>query len=128
MAGLRARVGLEIISVSPVYETAPWGNLNQPHFLNLCLAANSQLSPLDLLAAVKRLEVDLGRQPAEMWGPRLIDIDLLTYDELLFESDSLTLPHPRLAERAFVLAPLADIAPTGDIPSPAGARPTYWPI
>ena len=111
ITGLRAEVGLEITAISPVYETAPWGNLNQPHFLNICLAANSQLPPPDLLAAVKQLEVDLGRQSAEKWGPRLIDIDLLTYDELRVESDSLTLPHPRLAERAFVLAPLADIAP-----------------
>lgn len=113
---LRDGVGLAIKAISPVYETAPWGNLDQPNFLNLCLAAETDLLPLDLLAAVKAVELDLGRQPAERWGPRLIDIDLLNWDELIFESESLTLPHPQLSGRAFVLAPLADIAPNWQHP------------
>lgn len=109
IAGLAA--GMTITAVSPVYETPPWGMLEQPHFLNICLAGKTALSPRALLAFARNLEIEMGRQPAERWGPRLIDIDLLFYDNLIINDSQVTAPHPRLHERAFVLAPLADIAP-----------------
>lgn len=109
IAGLAKK--LRITAVSPIYQTPPWGVINQPDFLNLCLAAETGLPPADLLKFVKKLEVDLGRVPAERWGPRLIDIDLLFYANQIIETEKLIIPHPRLVERAFVLRPLADIAP-----------------
>jgi dihydropteroate synthase/2-amino-4-hydroxy-6-hydroxymethyldihydropteridine diphosphokinase len=98
-------------AISSLYETAPWGNTSQPAFLNLCLAGKTTLEPLSLLREIKEAEVALGRRPAERWGPRLIDIDILLYDDTVRQSELLTLPHPGLHERAFVLAPLAEIAP-----------------
>jgi 2-amino-4-hydroxy-6-hydroxymethyldihydropteridine diphosphokinase len=108
VVGLTA--GMTITAVSPVYETEPWGGVEQPSFLNLCLAGATSKTALDLLLFCKTVEVVLGRQPSVRWGPRLIDIDLLFYDDLIQQDKQLTLPHPRLEERAFVLAPLADIA------------------
>ncbi len=102
---------LVITAVSPLYQTAPWGVADQPDFLNLCLAAETELSPGELLTFVKALEVELGREPAGRWGPRLIDIDLLFYANQIVKTEKLNIPHPQLAERAFVLRPLADIAP-----------------
>jgi dihydropteroate synthase/2-amino-4-hydroxy-6-hydroxymethyldihydropteridine diphosphokinase len=102
---------MNVTAVSPIYESAAWGYTDQPDFLNLCLAGRTELGPHELLAAVKQLEHELGRQPSRRWGPRLIDVDLLFYDDLSLQSDSLILPHPSLPDRAFVLAPLADIAP-----------------
>jgi 2-amino-4-hydroxy-6-hydroxymethyldihydropteridine diphosphokinase len=98
-------------AVSPVYETAPWGKTDQPDFLNICLQAATLLDPQSLLDACKTAETKLGRTPSEHWGPRLIDIDIIFYNDLVLENDQLTIPHPRLPERAFVLAPLADLAP-----------------
>lgn len=109
VAGLAA--GMRITAVSPVYETPPWGVTEQPPFLNMCLAARTTLSPPALLAFAKNLEIEMGRKPAERWGPRLIDIDLLFYDNLIVSDGTIAVPHPRLHERAFVLAPLADIGP-----------------
>jgi dihydropteroate synthase/2-amino-4-hydroxy-6-hydroxymethyldihydropteridine diphosphokinase len=100
-----------ITAVSPVYESAAWGFTSQPDFLNLCLGGQTTLAPHELLAAAKQVERDLGREPTHRWGPRLIDIDLLLYDDLVLQTEPLALPHPSLPERAFVLAPLADIAP-----------------
>jgi 2-amino-4-hydroxy-6-hydroxymethyldihydropteridine diphosphokinase len=102
---------LEITAVSPIYQTPPWGVTDQPDFLNLCLAAQTDLPPIELLTFVKNLETELGRQPGQRWGPRLIDIDILFYADQIVETESITIPHPRLAERAFVLRPLAEIAP-----------------
>ena len=96
---------------SPIYETPPWGVLDQPKFLNQVLELDTGLSPRELLDTLKRLERELGRTPSVRYGPRLIDLDILFYDDLVLESDSLVIPHPRLAERAFVLVPLADLAP-----------------
>ncbi|MCB8979690.1 MAG: 2-amino-4-hydroxy-6-hydroxymethyldihydropteridine diphosphokinase [Ardenticatenaceae bacterium] len=109
VAGLSAR--MMITAVSPIYQTPPWGVTDQPDFLNLCLKAQTDLPPVELLAFVKNLEVELGRQPAKRWGPRFIDIDILFYAKQLVETENMTIPHPRLTERAFVLRPLADIAP-----------------
>ena len=91
--------------------TKPWGKVDQGGFLNLCVLIETDLAPLDLLAAVKGIERDLGRVERERWGPREIDIDILTMDGVTLESDVLTLPHARINERLFVLMPLAEIAP-----------------
>ena len=96
---------------SSVYETEPWGYSDQPNFLNQVVKAETYLSPLDLLSFLKETEIILGRQETFRFGPRLIDIDILFYDELVVESPDLTIPHPRIAERAFVLVPLTEIAP-----------------
>jgi 2-amino-4-hydroxy-6-hydroxymethyldihydropteridine diphosphokinase len=105
------RPALSVAAVSPCYETEPAYVLNQPRFYNLACRATTSLAPLDLLRFLKNLETELGRQPGARYGPRLIDLDLLFYDDLVLDSPELTLPHPRLHERAFVLVPLADIAP-----------------
>ncbi len=102
---------LNVTAVSPIYETAPWGITDQPDFLNMCLIAETDLPPNELLALLKNLEKEIGRVPGERWGPRLIDIDLLFYAHQIIKTEKLTIPHPELPERAFVLRPLADIAP-----------------
>jgi 2-amino-4-hydroxy-6-hydroxymethyldihydropteridine diphosphokinase len=99
------------LAASPVYETPPWGYIDQPAFLNQVIRGATQLAPAGLLDAVKRLESALGRQPTFRNGPRQIDIDLLFYGDTVLSLPGLTIPHPRLAERAFVLVPLADLAP-----------------
>jgi 2-amino-4-hydroxy-6-hydroxymethyldihydropteridine diphosphokinase len=99
------------LSASHIYETPPWGVLDQPHFLNQVILVETELEPDELLSWLKRLETDLGREPGLRYGPRLIDLDILLFDNLQLESPALTIPHPRLAERAFVLAPLTDLAP-----------------
>ncbi len=108
---LEADGRIAVQQISPVYETAPWGKTDQPPFLNLCLEARSDLPPQSLLQEIKALERELGREPGERWGPRLIDIDILAYGDEVVQEESLTVPHPALADRPFVLAPLADIAP-----------------
>jgi len=102
---------VRVLKQSPVYETAPWGFLEQPDFLNQVILAETELLPLDLLGYLKGIEMALGRLPSFRYGPRLIDLDILLYDDLVFESPYLTIPHPRLSERPFVLFPLADLAP-----------------
>jgi len=96
---------------SQVYETPPWGFEDQPKFLNQVIKANTYLDPEPLLKHLKRLEVALGRKESFPNGPRLIDMDILFYDDLVMEKPSLVLPHPRLHERGFVLLPLLEIAP-----------------
>jgi len=100
-----------VLDQSPVYETPPWGFTGQPAFLNMVLKGRTGLSPLRLLRRLKQLETRLGRQPAVRWGPRLIDMDILFYDDLILDTPELAIPHPRLHKRAFVLVPLADLAP-----------------
>jgi 2-amino-4-hydroxy-6-hydroxymethyldihydropteridine diphosphokinase len=113
LIALRSAAGadLRILSRSHVYETPAWGYEDQPAFLNMAVKAETNLSPADLLAHLKTLEKDLGRLPNFRWGPRQIDIDILLYDDLILDTPELVIPHPRLHERAFVLVPLADIAP-----------------
>jgi 2-amino-4-hydroxy-6-hydroxymethyldihydropteridine diphosphokinase len=95
------------------YRTPPWGVEDQPFFVNRCIAVDTHLAPQDLLVLAKQVEHGLGRgrEHERRWGPRPVDIDLLAYDDLTLHSPELTLPHPRLFERAFVLVPLAEIAP-----------------
>ena len=109
IAHLRAEVRVEV--ESPVYETPPWGYLDQPAFLNQVVKGSSDQEPEDLLAFLKTIEKKMGRQKTIRYGPRIIDLDLLFYDDLILDSPHLSLPHPRLSGRAFVLAPLADLAP-----------------
>ncbi len=112
----RLATQLHLLAVSSLYDTAPVGYLEQPRFLNLVCAVETDLSPPELLRYVKELERDLGRRPSARFGPRALDIDILLYDDIVVRSPELTLPHPRLAERAFALAPLAEIAPTLMVP------------
>ncbi len=113
LAEARRRLGelFTPINASHIYETPPWGITEQPAFYNQVVEARSSLEPLEILHLVKQIEVEMGRVPSLRYGPRLIDIDLLLYGDSLFESPELTLPHPRLFERAFVLVPFAEIAP-----------------
>lgn len=99
------------VACSPVYETPPWGYLDQPKFLNQVLRAETDLSPEELLDHLKGIEKRLGRQETFRFGPRKVDLDILFYDNLVFESTRLKIPHPRLSGRAFVLLPLAQLAP-----------------
>ena len=97
--------------VSSVYETEPVGYEQQPLFLNAACLISTDLTPEELLNLAKEVESKLGRVPGFPNAPRPIDIDILFYDDMVVKSESLTIPHPRLAERAFVLVPLAEIAP-----------------
>jgi len=106
-------VEVKLVARSADYRTPPWGVRDQPDFVNLCLRVATDLSPQELLARALAVEAGLGRNRAveRRWGPRVVDIDLLAYDDLALDEPGLVLPHPRLAERAFVLVPLMEIAP-----------------
>ncbi len=103
---------VRLVEKSSDYRTPPWGVADQPPFVNLCIVAQTELAPDALLARALAVERRLGRDRAteQRWGPRTIDIDLLAYDDVVLNTPQLTLPHPRLLERAFVLVPLAEIA------------------
>jgi 2-amino-4-hydroxy-6-hydroxymethyldihydropteridine diphosphokinase len=105
-------VEVRLLARSSDYRTPPWGDTDQPAFVNLCIAVMTDLSPQALLARAQRIELSLGRDRTKdrRWGPRTADLDILAYDDVTVESPTLTLPHPRLFERAFVLVPLAEIA------------------
>lgn len=103
----RLRVG----QVSSIYDTEPVGNVNQPRFLNMVCQVYTRLAPMELLTLAKGIELKLGRAPGKSNAPRPIDIDILFYDDQVIETPELVIPHPKLAERAFVLIPLAEIAP-----------------
>jgi len=109
---------MHLVRASSLYETAPWGYTDQPDFLNCVLEAETTLTPVELLALGQQVEREVGRQPTFRYGPRLVDVDVLLYgDQVVQEiSPDLQIPHPRLAERAFVLAPLAELAP--ELPHP----------
>jgi dihydropteroate synthase len=111
LRSLDSEPGIELTAVSRLYRTAPWGKTDQDWFVNACALARTNLAPEALLDRVKALEVELGRQPGERWGPRVIDIDIVDYGDVVLKTPRLTLPHPELFNRAFVLIPLAEIAP-----------------
>ena len=98
-------------AVSRTYRTPPWGVLDQGDFANACAIGETSLSPYELLAAVKRIEADMGRAPTRRWGPRLIDVDILFLGDHTLDDPELTLPHKELFGRGFVLVPLVEIAP-----------------
>jgi len=102
---------LRIGKVSSIYETEPVGNIEQPRFLNLVCQVDTGLAPEALLALAKGIELKMGRQPGKPNSPRPIDIDILFYGNQVIKTKELEIPHPRLTERAFVLVPLAEIAP-----------------
>lgn len=104
---------VRLLARSADYETPPWGVTDQPPFVNLCLRVATVLAPKALLQRALAVEAGLGRDRAtgRRWGPRPVDIDILAYDDLALDAQDLTLPHPRMKDRAFVLVPLAEIAP-----------------
>ncbi len=102
---------LRISASSDVFETPPWGMENQPRFLNACVLAETDILPRALLELLLNIESDLGRIRRYKWGPREIDLDLLFYDDQVFNESGLVLPHPQMHRRAFVLVPLLQIAP-----------------
>src|SRR5215207_9917881 len=102
---------MDVKAKSHIYETLPWGYEEQPKFLNQVVKVQTYLEPEPLLKHIKRLEIALGRKASFQNGPRLIDIDILFYDEIILNTPELTIPHPRLHERGFVLLPMMDIAP-----------------
>ncbi len=105
------RRGLKVCAVSPLYETEPWGVVAQPRFLNAACAIETDQAPQALLEILKHIESELGRVPTIRNGPRVIDLDILLYDDLCLTTPRLTIPHPGLLRRATALVPLADIAP-----------------
>ena len=119
-AGLNAR--------SSDYATPPWGDLQQAHFINACISIDTSLDPHALLFTLHKIEKKFGRDRAgeTRWGPRTLDLDMLAYDDMAIDKPELTLPHPRMFQRAFVLVPLCEIAPDrmigGETPAAALAR------
>lgn len=110
LARLRTGGG-RILAASSIWRTPPWGRVDQPAFLNACVRLETDLSPRALLDLCLSTETALGRVRNEKWGPRTLDLDLLDVDGQAVDEPGLTLPHPWIAERAFVLVPLAEIAP-----------------
>ncbi|GGG98271.1 2-amino-4-hydroxy-6-hydroxymethyldihydropteridine diphosphokinase [Staphylococcus pragensis] len=103
--------GIDVVQTSPIYETAPVGYTDQPNFLNLCIEINTELSSQALLQRCLETEQHLHRVRDIRWGPRTLDVDILLYGDEVVEEEDLSIPHPRMNERAFVLIPLNDIAP-----------------
>ncbi len=101
----------QIKRISCAYRSEPWGYTEQPRFINMVVQITTPLPPSELLQALKVIEQDMGRAPGPKWGPRLIDIDILLYGDLILDDSGLTIPHPYLPERDFVLGPLCEIAP-----------------
>jgi 2-amino-4-hydroxy-6-hydroxymethyldihydropteridine diphosphokinase len=109
LAGLRAHIAVE--AVSAIYATDPYGYTEQPEFWNAAVKGLTDLRPDELLAALQQVERDVGRTPTFRMGPRIMDIDILLYDDVVMDVPGLTLPHPGILQRAFVLLPLLDIEP-----------------
>ncbi len=103
--------GVRVTKRSTLYETDPWGVKDQPPFINMAVEVETALLPEDLLEKLKAIETTMGREKTYRWGPRVIDLDILFYDDLVVDTGSLRIPHPRLHERTFVLEPLSEIAP-----------------
>ncbi len=99
------------VRCSSIYETPPWGYLQQPMFFNQVISAETELQPAGVLDRLKSIEAQLGRQETFRYGPRVIDLDILFFDDLVINSPPLVIPHPRMHERRFVLEPLCEIAP-----------------
>ena len=111
LRALDAREGVGLVTVSQCYETEPIGVIDQPPFFNMAAAVETALDPLELLDVVKAVEVEAGRAPGAAWGPRILDIDIILWGERVVESPPLRVPHREFRHRAFVLTPLAEIAP-----------------
>lgn len=114
---MRAIEGVRSFTLAPLYRTAPFGPVEQPDFVNTAAGFVTTLAPLELFERLRGIERALGRERTEIrWGPRTIDLDLLVHGRERVHDELLTLPHPGIAEREFVLAPLADLAPSLDVP------------
>ena len=111
LTSLNDRPDLTILRTSRIYETEPWGVVDQPKFLNMVAEVATSISSRELLERVKKLETDMGREAGPRFGPRLIDIDILLLEDQVVDEPDLQIPHASLHERAFVLVPLAEIAP-----------------
>lgn len=111
IALLTEKGDVRLVARSRNYATEPWGKTDQDWFVNAAIAVATELDPRGLLARCKEIERRMGRESTEKWGPRIIDLDLLVYDDAAFSDAELVLPHPHIGVRAFVLAPLMDIAP-----------------
>ena len=115
--------GIRVEAVSALYRTPPWGKTDQPPFLNAAARIDTSLSARGLLEAVLSVERQLGRERNERWGPRLVDIDILLFGDQAIDEPGLHVPHPRLTERAFALAPLVDVMPDARL---SGRRAADW--
>ncbi len=102
---------IHLLRSSRLYETEPWGYADQPAFLNQVIEIGTTLQPRELLETCKRIEAEMGREPTFRYGPRCIDLDILFFDDWVVEEPGLNIPHKRMPERAFVLAPLAELEP-----------------
>lgn len=103
--------GIHVRKRSSLYETEPWGVEDQPRFLNMAVEIETEMEPVDLLKVLKDVETELGRKKSFKWGPRIIDLDILLYNDIIFDEAGLKIPHPFMQERDFVLRPLNEIAP-----------------
>ncbi len=110
----------ELVATSSTYDTAPVGVTDQPRFLNAVAELSTDIGPVELLRKLLEIEASCGRVRTDVWGPRTLDLDLLLYDDVEMETEELTLPHPRAWGRAFVLVPLAELAP--DLSLPGGTE------
>lgn len=119
---LMARRGIQVTGRSRLYWTRPWGVLDQPAFLNAAVAVRTRLLPGELLDRLLAIEQELGRRRTVRWGARRLDLDLLLYGWVRCQTPKLTLPHPQIARRDFVLAPLIDL----DVPPPLALAPQGW--
>ncbi|TCP90748.1 2-amino-4-hydroxy-6-hydroxymethyldihydropteridine diphosphokinase [Rhizobium sp. PP-CC-2G-626] len=120
---LDAHADVTVLAVSSLYRTPPWGKTDQDWFFNACAVVQTTREPVALLEACLDVEKAMKRQRLERWGPRTIDLDVLTYDRIAMETAALTLPHPRMTERGFVLLPLAEILPDHIV---AGRSVAQW--
>ena len=103
--------GIKVTKKSSRYETEPWGVRDQPKFINMAVEADTDLTPGEVLETIKEIEKKLGRRETHRWGPRIIDLDILLYDDMVVDEPGLKIPHPHMHERDFVLTPLSEIAP-----------------
>ena len=119
--------GTRVLKISGMYETEPVGYEDQPYFLNICVLINTTQSPMELLDSIHEIEDQLKRKRVIRWGPRTIDIDIITYGDLNIDTEELQIPHPRYRQRAFVLRPMADITGyEGEIPGGRSVVRVPW--
>ncbi|KJU83729.1 2-amino-4-hydroxy-6-hydroxymethyldihydropteridine pyrophosphokinase [Candidatus Magnetobacterium bavaricum] len=102
--------GMLVTARSQMHQTEAWGDTSQPDFINMCVEVETDLPPTELLKVLKAIEAQMGRTPARRWGPRVIDLDILLYGGLVVREEGLTIPHPHMHQRGFVLHPLREIA------------------
>jgi 2-amino-4-hydroxy-6-hydroxymethyldihydropteridine diphosphokinase len=113
---LLEKKGIPVKKKSSLYETEPWGVKDQPLFINMAIEIETGLSPRELLKMLKETEQEIGRKTSSRWGPRIIDLDILLFNTDVVEEDNLSIPHPLMHERDFVLNPLSEIAPDAEHP------------